>query len=218
MKREFLESLGLTPEQITQIQQESGNDIENARSSEKAKFETERGQLQGQITDLQGQLTQRDTDLAGIQSQLTAAQEDAGKLTEAQQQLTALQNKYDKATKDYAAKTAQQAREYAIRTEAAGLKFSSTSAKRAFIHDAIADQTIKLDGATLLGYQVFLQNYQANDPGAFATEKAPEHPQTDPAPTIVLPGKSTPPKKAMSLADMMKAKNQNPGFVVDFGK
>ena len=65
---------------------------------------------------------------------------------------------------------------------------------------------------------MFLQNYQTNDPGAFATEKAPEPSQTDPAPTIVLPGKSTPPKKAMTLTDMMRAKNQNPNFVIDFGK
>lgn len=216
MKREFLEGLGISKEAIDKIMAENGNDIENARASEKAKYETERTQAQAQVTDLQNQLAQRDTDLAALNDQLVAAQADAGKLTEAQTSLQALQSKYDKAQKDWTAKTAAQAREYAIKAAAAELKFSSGSAKRAFIHDATADPTVKLDGEALLGYQVFLQNYQTNDPGAFAKE--PEPAPADPAPTIVLPGKSALPKKAMSLTDMMKAKNQNPNFVVDFGK
>ena len=53
---------------------------------------------------------------------------------------------------------------------------------------------------------------------AFAKEKEPEPAPAEPAPTIVLPGKSTLPKKTMSLTDMMRAKNENPNFVVDFGK
>ena len=216
MKREFLEGLGISKEAIDKIMAENGNDIENARASEKAKYETERTQAQAQVTDLQNQLAQRDTDLAALNDQLVAAQADAGKLTEAQTSLQALQSKYDKAQKDWTAKTAAQAREFAIKAAAAELKFSSGSAKRAFIHDATADPTVKLDGEALLGYQVFLQNYQANDPGAFAKE--PEPAPADPAPTIVLPGKSALPKKAMSLTDMMKAKNQNPNFVIDFGK
>lgn len=218
MKREFLEGLGIPKEAIDKIMAENGNDIENARASEKAKYEAERTQAQAQVTDLQNQLAQRDTDLAALNDQLVAAQADAGKLTEAQTSLQALQSKYDKAQKDWTAKTAAQAREYAVRAAAAELKFSSGSAKRAFIHDAIADPTVKLDGEALLGYQVFLQNYQANDPGAFAKEKEPEPAPAEPAPTIVLPGKSAHPRKAMSLSDMMRAKNQNPNFVIDFGK
>lgn len=212
MTRDFLKGLGVADEAIGQIMAENGKDIENARDTEKAKFDTERGQLQTQVTDLQGQLAQRDTDLAGIQTQLTAAQADAGQLAEAQRQLTALQGKYDKAQKDFTAKSAAQARKYAVQTAAAKLKFTSASAERAFIHDALADETVKLDGETLLGYQVFLQNYQTTDPGAFAKAD----PEPEPAPQIVLPGKSTPKKKKMTLTELMRAKNENPNLQINF--
>ena len=220
MKSEFLAGLGLTEEQIRQIQQQAGADTQAARDSERSKYESQIAQYQGQVTDLQGQLTQRDTDLSGLQTQLAAAQEDAGKLTEAQQQLTSLQNSYDNDRKAWEAKTAQQKREYAIKAKAAELKFSSASAKRAFIHDAIKAKTIKLDGDELLNYGEFVEQYKTSDPGAFIQEqKDPEpHPQPEPQPqpTIVLPGKSTPPRKKMSLSEMMKAKNANPNLRIDW--
>ena len=100
------------------------------------------------------------------------------------------------------------------------MKFSSASAKRAFIHDAIKAKTIKLDGDDLLNYGEFVEQYKTSDPGAFIQEqKDPEpQPQPDPQPqpTIVLPGKSTPPKKKMSLSEMMKAKNANPNLRIDW--
>ena len=220
MKSEFLEGLGLTPEQIRQIQQQAGADTQAARDSEKSKYESQIAQYQGQVTDLQGQLTQRDTDLTGLQTQLAAAQADAGKLTEAQQQLTSLQNSYEKDKKAWETKTAQQKREYAIKARAAELKFSSASAKRAFIHDAVKAATIKLDGDDLLNYGEFVEQYRTADPGAFIQEQAAKAPEPaadpQPQPTIVLPGKSTPPKKKMSLSEMMKAKNANPNLRIDW--
>lgn len=220
MKSEFLAGLGLTEEQIRQIQQQAGADTQAARDSEKSKYESQIAQYQGQVTDLQGQLTQRDTDLSGLQTQLAAAQADAGKLTEAQQQLTTLQNSYEKDKKAWETKTAQQKREYAIKARAAELKFSSASAKRAFIHDAVKAATIKLDGDDLLNYSEFVTQYKEADPGAFVQEKQEPDPKPDPdpqpQPTIVLPGKSTPPKKKMSLSEMMKAKNANPNLRIDW--
>lgn len=220
MKSEFLAGLGLTEDQIRQIQQQAGADTQAARDSEKSKYESQIAQYQGQVTDLQGQLTQRDTDLSGLQTQLAAAQADAGKLTEAQQQLTTLQNSYEKDKKAWEAKTAQQKREYAIKARAAELKFSSASAKRAFIHDAVKAATIKLDGDDLLNYSEFVTQYKEADPGAFVQEKQEPDPKPDPnpqpQPTIVLPGKSTPPKKKMSLSEMMKAKNANPNLRIDW--
>ena len=223
MKSEFLEGLGLTAEQIRQIQQQAGADTQAARDSEKSKYEAQITQYQGQVTDLQNQLSQRDTDLSGLQSQLSAAQADAGKLTEAQQQLTALQNNYDREKKAWETKTAQQKRKYAIEAKAAALRFSSASAKRAFLHDAEKAATIKLDGDDLLNYSEFVEQYKASDPGAFVQDqpqpKDPEpqpQPEPQPAPTIVLPGKSTPPKRKMSLTEMMKAKNANPNFRIEW--
>lgn len=182
----------------------------------RSKYDDKVNGLTQQVTDLQGQLTQRDTDLEGLNAQLTAAQADAGQLAEAQKQLTALQSKYDKDSKAWEQKNAQQAYEYAIRSKANELKFTSAAAKKDFIREAIAAQ-FKQDGETLMGYTDFVTKYQESDPGAFVVETPPADPKPgDPAPTIVLPGKSSPPPKKMSLSEMMKAKNANPNLEIRF--
>lgn len=185
--------MGLTKEQVDQIMEENGKDIQTARDSEQKKFGTEREQLQGQITDLTGQITQRDTDLASLNAQLTAAQADAGKLTEAQNSLTALQTKYDTDKKDWEAKTAAQAYEFAIKTAASGLKFSSAAARRDFERGAI-EKGMKLDGGKPMGFDEYVKEYQEADPGAFMKDD-PEDGQQGGGnpPKIVLPGGKTPP-------------------------
>lgn len=180
------------------------------------KFDDTVNGLKSQVTDLQGQIAQRDTDLAGLNEQLTAAQADAGQLAEAQKQLSALQSKYDKDSKAWEAKNAQQAYEYAVRSKAGELKFTSAAAKKDFIREAIA-QGFKMDGDTLMGYTDFVAKYQENDPGAFVKETPAADPKpADPTPTIVLPGKSNPNPHKMSLAEAMKAKNENPNMEINF--
>lgn len=180
------------------------------------KFDDTVNGLKSQVTDLQGQIAQRDTDLAGLNEQLTAAQADAGQLAEAQKQLSALQSKYDKDSKAWETKNAQQAYEYAVRSKAGELKFTSAAAKKDFIREAIA-QGFKMDGDTLMGYTDFVAKYQENDPGAFVKETPAADPKSaDPTPTIVLPGKSNPNPHKMSLAEAMKAKNENPNMEINF--
>ena len=180
------------------------------------KFDDTVNGLKSQVTDLQGQIAQRDTDLAGLNEQLTAAQADAGQLAEAQKQLSALQSKYDKDSKAWEAKNAQQAYEYAVRSKAGELKFTSAAAKKDFIREAIA-QGFKMDGDTLMGYTDFVAKYQENDPGAFVKETPAADPKpADPTPTIVLPGKSNPNPHKMSLAEAMKAENENPNMEINF--
>ena len=186
----------------------------------KTKYDDKVNSLTQQVTDLQGQITQRDADLTGLNAQLAAAQADAGQLAEAQKQITVLQSKYDKDSKAWEAKNAQQAYEYEIRTRANDLKFTSAAAKKEFIREAIAQQ-FKQDGETLMGYTDFVTKYQESDPGAFVKDTPEPNPAPAPAPepgpTIVLPGKSTPAPKKMSLSEAMKAKNANPNLEINFG-
>lgn len=193
-------------------------DLSEGNYVSRTKYDDKVNGLTQQVTDLQGQIAQRDTDLAGLNDQLTAAQADAGQLAEAQKQLSSLQSKYDRDSKAWEAKNAQQAYEYAIRSKANELKFTSSAAKKEFIREAIAAQ-FKQDGETLLGYTDFVTKYQETDPGAFAKETPPADPKpADPAPTIVLPGKSNPNPRKMSLSEMMKAKNENPNMEINFGE
>lgn len=186
MKRSLFDGMGLSKEQIDQIMEENGRDIENARKGEQTKFDTERGQLQGQITDLQGQITQRDTDLANLNVQLTAAQEDAGKLTEAQNSLTALQNQYNADKQAWEARTAAQAYEFAVKTATGKLKFSSAAARRDFERGAI-EKGMKMEGDKILGFDDYVETYKTADPGAFVKESEDPPADPKPGPTIVLP-------------------------------
>lgn len=221
MKRSFLEEFGLEKEAVDKIIAENGSDIENAKSAAAKKFDTERETLQGQITDLKAQVAQRDTDLSDIQTQLSAAKENADKLTEAQESLKGLQSKYDTERQAWEQKNAQQAYEFAVRERANALEFSSTAAKREFIREAIGKE-FKMEKDTLLGFDDYVKVYKESDPGAFKAEQPetpPETPPEDPKkPDIVLPGKSGVPGKGKSLTETMKAKNANPDMVVNFDK
>ena len=137
MKREFLEGFGLNKEAVDKIMSANGDDIQNARQSEAQKFATERESLNQKITDLTAQGEQRDTDLKAVKEQLTAAQTDAGKLADVQKSLTDLHGKYDSERKEWENRDKQQRYEFAVKTAAAGLKFSSDAAKNYFVSQAI---------------------------------------------------------------------------------
>lgn len=181
----------------------------------KNKYDDKMASLTQQIADLQGQVTQRDTDLASINDQLTAAKADAGKLPDVQNTLTTLQAQYAADKKTWEERNAQQAYEFMIREKANGLRFTSGAAKKEFIREAIK-KGFKVDGENLLGYQDFLTQYQTDDPGAFAKEEPQK--LEEPTPTIVLPNGPTPEttKKRKSLSDLMRAKNSNPNIEVKF--
>ncbi len=177
------------------------------------KYNDKTGTLSQQVADLQGQLAQRDTDMSDLHTKLTAAQADASKLSDAQQALAGLQTKYESEKQEWATKIERQAYEYDIRERAGALKFSSQSAKRDFISQAMA-KNFKRDGDALLGYDDFVSKYRESDPAAFVAEEPEAKPGS---PTIVLPGGSPKPDgKKMSLSELMKAKNENPTMAIKY--
>lgn len=198
MALEFIKSLfkdgeAMTYEDLEKAATEAkinGVNIADGSYVSRNKFDDKVNALTQQVTDLTGQVTQRDTDLSDLQAKLSAAQTDAGKLSEAQTALSNLQAQYtaDKAAMDQ--KMAKQSYEFMVREKANQINFSSAAAKREFIRDAIA-KDFKVDGDTLLGYEDFLTKYKADDPTAFAQTKEPDVP--DPKkPDIVLPPKQQP--------------------------
>ena len=83
-------------------------------------------------------IAQRDADLATLQEKLKNAGADADKLSNLQTDFDNLQQTYNTAKADYEKQLAQQAYDFAIRENVANLKFSSNSAKKAFIADITA--------------------------------------------------------------------------------
>ena len=61
---------------------------------------------------------------------------------------------------------------YAAQSAAAGLHFTSASAKKAFMAD-LAAKKLPLQGDSLLGFDDFVKTYRENDPGAFAADTKP---------------------------------------------
>ena len=179
MKREEVSSIfpDATPDQISALLNINSADI----GREKQQVTT----LTQQLADLQTQLTQRDTDMNALQEQLTAAQTDAGKLTEAQEQLTALQTKYATDQKKWDEKIARQAYEFAIREQTGRLKFTSAAAQRDFVREANSKK-LAFENGKLMGFDDFAAAYRAENPGALV-EDTPEEPQPDNKPQLVLP-------------------------------
>lgn len=178
-----------------------------------AKHNDKLGALQQQVTDLTDQIGKRDADIATLRTSLEAAQADAGKLAGVQQTLTTLQTQYAEDKTRYEKRISDQQYEFAIRERANELQFSSASAKKAFIQDAIG-KGFKMDGDKLLGYDEFAEQYKANDPGAFV---APDPNPAPPVPSVTLPGgHDNPPGRKITLSEMMRYKNDHPDAEVRF--
>lgn len=129
---------------------------EGERDTYKAKYDTD--------------IKQRDADIKDLQTKLKDAGTDVDKLKNLETDLATLQTNYDDAKTKYEKQLAQQAYEFAIKEKVADLKFSSASAKKAFIADAIKEE-LKLKDGELQGFDGFLESYKKNDADAFIEDK-----------------------------------------------
>lgn len=115
----------------------------------------------------------RDKDLRALQKALKDAQvagNDVGNLTELENELKTLRETYNADKQLYENKLAAQAHEFLVRETAGSVKFSSNSAKDAFILKALADETIMSKEGKLIGFDEFLNSYKEYDPDAFKPE------------------------------------------------
>lgn len=159
MKTEDLKALGLTDEQVQRVFAMNGEEM----NSLKANVDT----LKAERDAARTQLADANKKLEGYDPEWKTKAEQA-------QQKAAAQISALKA--DYAAENA-----------AAGLKFSSASAKKAFLADLKAKGLALQDDGKLLGFEDFVKDYKTTDPNAFAPDK--------PAPTVTVPGQGRAPAK-----------------------
>lgn len=165
MKTEELKALGLNDDQVQKVFAMNG---------------TEMNDLKQQITTL---TAERDTARNNLS--------DANKKLEGYD--PEWRTKAEKAENDAKAQVAAMQQDFAAQTTAAGVKFSSESAKLAFLSDLKAKKLPLQDGK-LLGFEDYLKSYRESDPDAFAPEKA--------APTITVGSKGqTPATSNQSFLD-----------------
>lgn len=140
MKTEELKALGLNDEQVQKVFAMNGADIER-KNQTIATLTAERDTARTQLGEANKKLEGYDPDWK-TKSENAARQ--------ARQQVEALQS-------DFAAQSA-----------VSGLKFSSESAKKAFLAELKAKK-LTLQEGKLLGFDDFLADYKKTDPGAFAS-------------------------------------------------
>ena len=105
-----------------------------------------------------------------LQKKLKNAGVDAEKLKTLETDLATLKTTYEESKAEYEKKLADQAYEFALKRKVDGLKFSSNSAKKAFIADAMKEE-MKIKDGELQGFDSFVKSYKENDAGAFISEE-----------------------------------------------
>lgn len=93
-------------------------------------------------------------------------------------------------------------RSQALREQSSGLKFSSESAKRAFLSDLEAKE-LPLEDGKVIGFDDFVKKYKETDPNAFISDT--------PAPSITILGQGQQPKPSEQSILDSKYKN-NPFY------
>lgn len=137
------------------------------------KAESERDALQVKYND---DIKQRDTDLADLKQKLADAGTDAETLKNLQTEFDTLKTNYANAQADYQRQLNKQAYEFAIKEKTNGLQFTSNSAKKAFLSDALA-KNLTMDNGNILGFDDFVNAYKEQDAGAFVVETTTDEPK-----------------------------------------
>lgn len=162
MKREFLEKLGLTKEQIDSIMAEHGRDVEGS-NSKIATLEQEAATAKTTIEGLQQQITQRDADIEGLKKTAGTADELTGRLN-------ALQEKYNADTKKLNEQLSEQARTFAAEKFFDEYRFSSKAARRAAMQDFKTSESVKFVDGKFVGAKEFMEQYKKDDPESFVAD------------------------------------------------
>lgn len=155
MKREDITALGISDEAaVNKIMELHGADIEKQKNTITT-LTAERDGLKTQLGEANGKLSGYDPEW---------------------------KNKADAAQQAADGKVAALQYEFAAGTAVNGMKFTSESAKKAFLGDLIAKKLPLQDGK-LLGYDDFAKSYKETDPGAFASDApAPQFSASTPGP------------------------------------
>lgn len=128
--------------------------------------ETERDNLQKQY-DVD--IKKRDDDLEALKSQLEASGVDKTTLETLQAELKKQQDENANSKAAYEKQLQEQRYEFGVKEKVNGLKFSSASAKKAFLMDIMANPLQMKDG-NILGFDDFVNAYKEQDADAFITE------------------------------------------------
>lgn len=142
MKTEDLKALGLTDEQVQRVFAMNGEEMNGLKANVDT-LKAERDAARTQLADANKKLEGYDPEW---------------------------KQKADQARQQAEQQVADLKARYAETRAAAGLTFSSESARKAFMADLAAKKLPPQEDGTLLGFDDYVASYKKNDPGAFAKE------------------------------------------------
>ena len=185
----------------------------------KKKYEDDLSGKDSIIADLNATIDTRNADLQSIQEKLDKAGTDSAMIENLSGELSELQAKYDAATKEYTDKLNRQAYEFAVKDFASNQSFSSNAAKRDFINSML-EKNLPMENSSIMGANDYMAEYAKDNSDAFVVASPDPQPQPDNLPKFVGgtgdPNNTGGDVKKQSLSDLMKAKNDNPNFIVNF--
>ena len=143
MKTEDLKALGLTDEQAKRVFAMNGEEMNGLKANVDT-LKAERDAARTQLADANKKLEGYDPEW---------------------------KQKADQARQQAEQQVAEMKAGYAATSAASSLKFTSDSAKKAFLADLNAKKLPLQDDGTLLGFDDYVASYKKSDPGAFAKEQ-----------------------------------------------
>ena len=186
----------------------------------KKKYEDDLSGKDSIIADLNATIDTRNTDLKSLQEKLDKAGTDSAMIENLSGELTEMRNKYDAATKEYTDKLNKQAYEFAVKEFAGEQSFSSNAAKRDFINSMLS-KALPMENGNILGASDYMAEYAKDNSDAFVAAKDPEPAKPENLPKFAGatndPNNAGADSKKQSLSELMKAKNDNPNMVINFG-
>lgn len=142
----------------------------------KNKYDDDLNAKTTQINDLTGQINQRNTDLQALQEKMNNVQGDATKVTELTNQITKLREDYTKSENKFKEQIAKQQYEFAVKEFANSQKFSSSAAKRDFIHN-MNKKGLNFENGKLVGANDYLEEYRKDNADSFIVDVPEPKPQ-----------------------------------------
>lgn len=166
----------------------------------------------------------KDTELEGIKQQLSTANATIQSykdmdIDSIKQSVTDWEQKYNDDTEALKQQLAKQERDHCLDMFLGGYKFSSKAAEDGIRAD-FERKNFPFEEGKFLGAKEYMDGLMTNDDykAAFAVEAPPiEEPHSDPKPRFSDPNPQKPePTPKVSLAELMKRKNENPNAEVKF--
>lgn len=114
-------------------------------------------------------IKKRDEDLATLKKQLEEAGADKTTIETLTKNLSDLQNTYNTDKINWQKQLDDTKYEYAVREKVEGLKFSSNSAKKAFLAE-LKEKPLQMRDGVLTGFNEFVDAYKQSDADAFVKE------------------------------------------------